>query len=204
MSRLKEIFGKKKNTEQEPLTKKQRIFREFRDYLCIFGGFMLVFALLFRVVQVDGGSMNQTLYHGDRLLLVSRVLYHEPEQGDIIVASKESFRNGKRIIKRVIATEGQTVDIDFENRIVYVDGAALDEPYVYFPDETSPMNQEGVGFPLEVPEGCVFVMGDNRNNSLDSRSNEIGLIDCREILGKVVFLIFPGTGTDLGRIGVIG
>lgn len=203
-----DLFQKKEKIEEDQLTPKQRIFRNFRDYIYIFAGFMLAFALLFRVVMVDGPSMNQTLVDGDRLLLLGRTLYHTPKQGDIIVASKDAFRSGENIIKRVIATEGQTVDIDFENRIVYVDGVALEEDYVYFPDDDSAMRQEGMSFPLVVEEGCVFVMGDNRNDSMDSRDPRIGLIDCREILGKVIFLVFPGTadGTvsaDYTRIGVL-
>lgn len=203
-----DYLQKNEEPEEEQLTTKQRVFRNFRDYIYIFAGFMLAFALLFRVVMVDGPSMNQTLVDGDRLLLLSRTIYHTPKQGDIIVASKDAFRSGENIIKRVIATEGQMVDIDFANRAVYVDGAALEEPYVYFPDDESDMLQEGLHFPLVVEENCVFVMGDNRNDSMDSRDPRIGLIDCREILGKVIFLIIPGTDggkvtADYTRIGVL-
>lgn len=209
MAFLKWNFKARPKKEEENLTGTQKFFREFRDYLYIFVGFMLAFALFFRVVEVEGTSMNRTLMDGDRLLLVTRVLCPTLRQGDIVVASKDSFRDGERIVKRVIATEGQTVDIDFENRTVYVDGEALDESYVFFKDsDLRPMIQEGMEFPLVVEEGCVFVMGDNRNDSTDSRDTRIGLIDRREILGKVVFLIFPGTnrGTeqaDYSRIGVL-
>ena len=124
--------------------------------------------------------------------------------GDIIVASKDSFKDGEPIIKRVIATEGQTVDIDFTAGIVYVDGEALVEPYINTPTTL----KEGNEFPLTVSEGCVFVMGDNRNDSWDSRSIQIGQIDCREILGRVLFLALPGkdpfTGKrDFSRIGAL-
>ena len=149
---------------------------------------VVVFLLLFRVVVVSGGSMNDTLIHGDYLLLLNNVLYSEPKQGDIIVAAKTSFKNGEPIIKRVIATEGQWVDIDFDAGIVYVNGTALEEPYIKTPTNVF----EGVGFPLMVEDGCIFVMGDNRNESKDSRSLEIGLIDEREILGKAIFLFLPG------------
>lgn len=209
MATIKDLLTKKEKPQQEQMTKQQRIFREIRDYLYIFAGFMFAFALLFRVVMVDGPSMNQTLVDGDRLLLVSRTLYRNPKPGDIVVASKESFRDGENIIKRVIATEGQTVDIDFEMRTVYVDGIPLQESYAYFqPGDSNPMLQEGMQFPLTVAEGKVFVMGDNRNNSMDSRSVQIGLIDRREILGKAVFLIFPGNdggrvAADFRRIGVL-
>lgn len=162
---------------------------------------LLVFVFLVRVSVVEGPSMYGTLHDGDYLLVLSNVFYRNPKAGDIVVASKESFRNGEDIVKRVIATEHQTVDIDFENGIVYVDGVALDEPYT----NTRTNLREGMEFPLVVEEGCIFVMGDNRNHSLDSRSNEIGLIDHREIVGKVFFLAVPGGSPedprDWSRVG---
>lgn len=177
------------------------------DLSFLIAGVLLVFSLLFRVVVVSGPSMNSTLIDGDWLLLIGNVLYTQPQYGDIIVASKDTFDNGTPIIKRVIATEGQTVDIDFNAGIVYVDGVALDEPYTH----TSTNLSEGIEFPIVVDEGCIFVMGDNRNVSKDSRSTEIGQIDSREVLGKAIFLFFPGDpdgakGPDqraLGRIGVV-
>lgn len=174
------------------------------DFVWLLTGVLLIFSLCFRMVVVSGPSMNNTLMDGDWLLLLSNVFYTNPEYGDIIVASKESFKDGEPIVKRVIATEGQTVNIDFAEGIVYVDEITLDEPYTL----TDTNIMEGVQFPVTVDEGCVFVMGDNRNNSKDSRSNEIGLIDCREILGKAVFVLFPGTNydyypRDFSRIGVI-
>ncbi len=165
---------------------------------------LLIFMLFLRVVIVSGPSMMDTLHDGDSLILLSNVFYTKPKYGDIIVASKASFKNGEPIIKRVIATEGQTVDIDFEAGIVYVDGQALHEPYIYTPTNL----KEGTVFPLTVSDGCVFVMGDNRNDSLDSRSTEIGLIDRREILGRVLFLALPGKDPftqkrDFSRIGAL-
>ena len=157
---------------------------------------LLVFLLAFRVVVVSGPSMNATLVHGDYLLLINNILCKNFEQGDIVVAAKDSFNNGEPFIKRVIATEGQWVDIDFEQGIVYVNGTALDEPYA-----NTPTNMyEGVDFPLQVDEGCVFVLGDNRNASKDSRSLEIGLVDTREILGKAIFLFLPGKDPVTERI----
>ena len=174
------------------------------DLVVLIAGVLLVFSLLFRVVVVSGPSMNQTLVDGDWILLLSNVFYQEPKYGDVIVASKDSFDDGKPIIKRVIATEGQTVDIDFNAGVVYVDGTALDEPYTNTPTNT----REGIEFPLTVEEGCVFVMGDNRNISKDSRSTEIGLIDCREILGKALFIFVPGNNQGYeerqwNRIGAV-
>ena len=149
---------------------------------------VLVFLLIFRVVVVSGGSMKQTLIHGDYLLLLNNVFYSEPKQGDIVVISKDSYKDGEPLIKRLIATEGQWVDIDFEAGIVYVNGNPLDEPYVNTPTNLD----EGISFPLMVEEDCVFVLGDNRNESKDSRSLEIGQVDKREILGKAIFLFLPG------------
>jgi signal peptidase I len=146
--------------------------------------------------------MYDTLVDGDRLILVSNVLYRNPKQGDVIVASKNSFRDGECIIKRVIATEGQAVDIDFQLGVVYVDGVALQEDYTH----TMTNLDEGMQFPLIVPENCIFAMGDNRNASLDSRNPQIGFVDKREILGKAIFLMMPGTngGTEEPQYDRIG
>ena len=177
-------------------TRKDNVLMYLHDFVVWLVAILLAFLLLFRVVVVSGGSMNDTLIHGDYLLLLNNVLYTEPKQGDIIVAAKTSFKNGEPIIKRVIATEGQWVDIDFEEGIVYVNGTALEEPYIKTPTNAF----EGVGFPLMVDEGCIFVMGDNRNESKDSRSLEIGLIDKREILGKAIFLFLPGFDEYSGKM----
>ena len=194
--------------QEKPLTPKkptgmQAFYKEMREILMILAVFMLIYVLFFRVVVVVGDSMNDTLVDGDRLLLISSTLYNNPKQGDIIVASKDSFRNGECIIKRVIATEGQVIDIDFASGAVYVDGEEIEELYLASPT----LDNEGMVFPLTVAEGCVFVMGDNRGDSLDSRSPQIGLIDEREILGKVIFLLIPGSDQEhafeIGRIGVV-
>lgn len=179
------------------------------DLTCLLAGLILVFLLLFRVVVVSGTSMTDTLLDGDYLLLLGSTLYQDPKQGDIIVASKKSFDNGDPIVKRVIATEGQWVDIDFDAGIVYVGDTqdsmvALEEPYT----RTLTNTKWDVEFPLNVDEGCLFVLGDNRNGSKDSRDSEIGLIDKREVLGKVIFLFYPGTNhdtvdRDFKRIGVV-
>ena len=180
------------------------ILMYLHDLVFLLAGIILVFLLLFRVVVVSGTSMNDTLLDGDYLLLLSSTFYHNPQHGDIIVASKDSYDNGSPIVKRVIATEGQIVDIDFDEGIVYVDNKALDEPYTLTPTT----NPEGIDFPLTVEEGCLFVLGDNRNGSKDSRHPEIGLVNKREVLGKVFFLFLPGTNygefpQDFSRIGVI-
>lgn len=193
-----------KSTQESKESSGNVILSYLHDLTFLVAGVLLVFSLLFRVVVVSGPSMNNTLIDGDWLLLLSNTLYSEPKYGDIIVASKDSFDDGTPIVKRVIATEGQEVFIDFDAGIVYVDDIALTEPYTLTPTNT----MEGIEFPITVEPGCVFVMGDNRNVSKDSRSTEIGLIDKREILGKAIFLFFPGNNggkiaREFERIGVL-
>lgn len=190
------------NKKEESLQKSLLLY--LHDLIYMLAGIMLVFLVLFRMVIVSGSSMYSTLWDGDWLIVLSGTFYQDPEYGDIIVACKDSFNDGEAIIKRVIATEGQKVDIDFKKGIVYVDDKPLDEPYTFTPTN----HAEGMVFPLIVDEGCVFAMGDNRNSSRDSRDPAIGLIDTREILGKAICLIYPGTheGTaarDFSRIGAV-
>mgnify|MGYP002512277377 CR=1 FL=1 len=163
--------------QQKQMSWQQNAVLYLHDLVYLLAVIMLVFILLFRIVIVDGTSMNQTLLHGDYLLLMSNTFYRNPQYGDIVVISKDSFDDGDPIVKRVIATEGQTVDIDFYAGIVYVDGIALDEPYVNTPTNT----EGGMLFPLTVEDGCVFVMGDNRNNSTDSRDADVGLINTKNL-----------------------
>ena len=190
--------------DQQVGEKPNDLLSYLHDLVFLLAGILLVVMLLFRVVVVSGPSMKNTLQNGDYIILLNNVLYRQPKQGDIIVASKDSFKNGEPIIKRVIATEGQWVDIDFQTGVVYVDNEPLDDSYTLTPTNL----KQGIEFPLRVEKGCVFVMGDNRNESKDSRSPEIGQIDCREILGRAVFLAFPGKDPvsktrDLKRIGVL-
>lgn len=183
---------------------RESVLLYLHDLIFLLCGVLIIFLLFFRIVVVSGTSMNDTLLDGDYLLLVSNSLYKNPKAGDIIVASKDSFEDGEPIVKRVIATEGQVVSIDFVKGIVYVDGVAIEEPYIKMLTTT----YGGTDFPITVDEGCVFVMGDNRDVSRDSRYPEIGQIDTREILGKAIFLFLPGTNRgnterDFERIGVL-
>lgn len=155
---------------------------------------VFLFSFVFKIVTIYGKSMEDT-FHGDERVIISNVCY-TPKRLDVVVISRDLNNSGsvseknRPIIKRIIATAGQTVDIDFESGIVYVDGVALDEPYTKTPTN---LNYD-IKFPVYVPDGCVFVLGDNRNDSLDSRSStigEYGMIDERYILGKVVFRILP-------------
>lgn len=144
----------------------------------------IIFALVFRVVGVEGDSMNPTLDSGD-WLAVSSILT-EFKAGDIVVVTQPWERNVP-IIKRVIAVGGDVVDIDFDTHEVKVNGIVLDEPYIAQPTAL----KYDVEFPLTVEEGKLFVMGDNRNDSVDSRSSAIGLIDERYVLGKAFTRILP-------------
>ena len=155
---------------------------------------VVMFAFGARVVGVSGGSMRETLQNGDLLLVVNRVLCGDFERGDVVIAAKAGFENGEPIVKRVIATEGETVDVDFDRGLVYVDGEALEEPYIR---EDTHLDL-GMAYPFTVPEGCVVLMGDNRNGSRDSRAPELGAVDRRCLIGRAVFLLLPGMTEDLG------
>lgn len=191
--------------EQEKQTAKGRDLYEWVQSLV--GSVLVVvaiFTFVIRMMGVDGHSMLNTLQHGDRLLVVNSMLYHDYQYGDIVILRKNGVFDDDPIVKRVIAVEGQTVDIDFAEGIVYVDGEALEEDYIREPTYTA----EGTEFPLTVPEGSIFVMGDNRNGSSDSRDYRLGTVDTRYVIGKAAFLIFPGPDyetekLDFKRIGVI-
>ena len=191
--------------DQEKQTAKGRDLYEWVQSLV--GSVLVVvaiFTFVIRMMGVDGHSMLNTLQHGDRLLVVNSMLYHNYKYGDIVILRKNGVFDDDPIVKRVIAVEGQTVDIDFAEGIVYVDGEALEEDYIREPTYTA----EGTEFPLTVPEGSIFVMGDNRNGSSDSRDYRLGTVDTRYVIGKAAFLIFPGPDyetekRDFKRIGVI-
>lgn len=161
----------------------------------------LIFTYILKPTTVSGDSMNPTLFTGDRLIITG--FYNSPENGDIIIAdcnesvtlsdeNTPEYRQGlgKMIVKRVIASGGQTVDIDFEKGLVYVDGVMLDEPYI-----SGLTHLDGGAFtgkyPVTVPEGYVFLMGDNRGNSRDSRDSAIGFVSEKNIIGKVILRISP-------------
>ena len=146
---------------------------------------VVVFLFFVRVIDVKGSSMLPTLVDGDKMIV--SVLFYEPKAGDVIVLKKDEYDPNKALVKRIIATEGQVINIDFEQGIVYIDGEAIEEDYI---NELTYRKLDFIG-PKTVPEGCVFVMGDNRNASSDSRVTEIGMVDERLILGKVYAVIFP-------------
>ena len=197
------LFTRDKKKEEEPSFRKSTAMY-LHDLCWMLSVVLVLFLVFFRIIVVSGPSMKRTLLDGDYLLLYSNLFYHQPQRGDVVVVSKQSYDNGKPIVKRVIATEGQIVDMDFDNGIVYVDGLPLEEDYINTPTNLD----EGQIFPQIVEDGCVFVMGDNRNHSKDSRSTEIGQVDKREILGRVALLLLPGPdgggeARDYSRIGMV-
>ena len=147
--------------------------------------FVVLFAFVFHVIDVVGSSMVPTLHNGDKMLVSG--LFYKPKAGDVIVFKKNEYDPNKALVKRVIATEGQEINMDFANGIVYIDGEAIAEPYI---NELTYNKLDFIG-PKTVPEGCVFVMGDNRNASVDSLKSEIGMLDTRLILGRAYAVIYP-------------
>lgn len=197
------IGGKKKKTEAplDAASETERLPRGYESYTwlhdlitCV-AVVMVVFVFLLRLIVVSGPSMTPTLLNGDRVILLSNFLYRDVEVGDVVVMQIPSFGE-EAIVKRVIAKGGQTVDIDFEAGEVYVDGVLLEEDYIN--DLTHLSYLDGPSFPVTVPEGCLFVMGDNRNESADSRYGPIGMVDERRVLGRVMTIIWP-----VSRFGMV-
>ncbi len=155
---------------------------------------VLLFSFVFRLARVDGPSMEDTLIENE--ILVVSDLFYEPKRGDVVVFYEIGGRFHESIVKRVIATEGQVVDIDFSDWTLTVDGEVIDEPYRKLTSDV--FRTSDLSYPYTVPEGHIFVMGDNRNHSADSRSSEIGPVDTRKIVGKVVLRLAP-----LNKIGPV-
>ena len=175
---------KKETEETVELSVKAEVFDWLQSIVFAIIACVLLFMFVARVVTVDGGSMNPTLLHCDRLIVSN--LSKNYEQGDVVVFVAPEYMD-EPLVKRIIATEGQLVEINFDKGIVKVDEQVMYEPYIA---ELTVDAQDYDG-PIEVPEGCVFVMGDNRNRSTDSRTDEIGCVDTRYILGKAYFVMFP-------------
>ena len=147
---------------------------------------LLVMTFFFRIIDVDGRSMEPTLIDTDKVVITN--LFYTPHNGDIVIIS-HATNYSKPLVKRVIATAGQEVRIDYANNAVYVDGKQLDEPYIQgitVQGDIPESELNGI-----VPEGKVFVMGDNRTVSLDSRYREVGYIDVDAIIGKAQLDIIP-------------
>ena len=151
---------------------------------------LFIFAV--RVIDVSGSSMVPTLHDGDKMIVSN--LFYKPKYGDIVVFKTDRYDPDRALVKRVIATEGQEISLDFDRGVVYIDGTPIEEDYIA---ELTTTKLDFIG-PQTVPEGCVFCMGDNRNASTDSRKKEIGMVDERMILGKAYFVVFPLS--DMGKI----
>jgi len=184
-----------------------RVRMELYDWLqCIVTALIcgvLIFIFIARTIGVEGNSMQQTLHPHDRVIMSN--LMYIPKSGDIVVFRSPSAKFADvPLVKRIIATAGQTIDIDFSSGSVYVDGVLRDEPYINTPTTT----KHDFDGPITIPKGFIFVMGDNRNSSTDSRDDAVGLVDTRYILGKVLLVLIPGEDDDgvrdWSRFGTVG
>lgn len=183
--------------EKEPLDLKNEILEWFESFVFAMLIVQLVFIFIFRIVMVDGRSMNNTLSDGDRLIMTH--VNYTPQRDDIVVVNSDAA--GKILIKRVIGVEGDKIAIDYNSNHVYVNDQLISNEHIkeimidngYF--DRSYMGADGI-YHYEVPKDCVFVMGDNRNDSKDSRS--IGYVPEESIMGKAVFRIFP-----LNQLGTV-
>jgi len=200
---MEEIITEENEEKEE--NKTTRIRMELYDWLqCIVTAIIcgvLIFIFIGRTIGVDGYSMIKTLRNNDRVVISN--FFYTPDNGDIIVFRSPSDQFEYPLVKRVIAKENQTVDIDFTTGNVFVDGVLLTEPYI----NTLTLLRYDFNGPVTVPEGYIFVMGDNRNSSTDSRDNKVGLVDTRYVLGKVLFILIPGIDDsgerDWNRFGTV-
>jgi len=183
----------------EPKGTAFEVYSVLHDIIYILAVVTVLFVFFFRLVGVDGTSMLPTLHNRDYLLLESNFLYQadDVKNGDIVVLNVPYYEKEGPIVKRVIATEGQTVVVNYEKNCVTVDGVPLQEDYI-LPEAMHEIwdEQYALQYPATVPKGCIFVLGDNRNNSSDSRFALVGMIDKRYILGKVQLLLLPGQTKD--------
>lgn len=186
-----ELVAFEKTDDQKPTSFLYEIYTLLHDLVYILAVITFIFVFAFRLVGVDGDSMFDTLHNKDYLVVKNNVFCSDYSRGDIVIASVPTFREGKPIVKRVIATEGETVSVLFDdngNGTVYVDGQPLQEDYI----RSMRIDYETVN--VTVPENCVFLMGDNRDHSSDSRL--IGCVNKQHLLGKVMLIALPGDNSD--------
>ena len=196
---LDDLYNKEpelqKKSQEEALSSVGNVFDWLKSFLLSLTAVIFIFTLIFRGVTVSGDSMLPTLE--DREYLIISDLLYQPKTGDIVVVQSPNYKGGAEpLIKRVIATGGQTLKINFQTWEVWVDGVELQEDYIAF-EEGLNMNPEDLKVnenneaELVVEENCIFVMGDHRNDSLDSRSEAVGQIDQRYIMGRVLIRVTP-------------
>lgn len=210
---LQEMLQEQQSVQPDKREKKEEeesLFDWVRAMISAVLGVILVFLFVVQLITVQGPSMQRTLYAGDKVVVLKSWLCNI-EAGDVVVVRQYNAALNNTVIKRVVATEGQSVDIDFYSGTVYVDGVALEEAYIAERTYT----EEGLAFPVTLGEGELFLLGDNRNHSTDSRSPMLGVVDERYVVGEAVFLLMPGrsaqylgelqgTGErEFGRIGLI-
>ena len=192
--------------EADQISRADKARMEFYDWLqCIISAIIcgiFIFVFIGRTIGVEGDSMRDTLYWYDRVVMTN--LFYTPKNGDIVIFSPPTDAFGDTpLVKRIIAIEGQTIDINFDTGDVIVDGIVLNEPYI----KELTRNRIHFSGKATVPAGHVFVMGDNRNASSDSRDDRVGMVDTRYIIGKVLFVAIPGGNAnsprDWSRFGVV-
>ena len=191
---------------EEPENWRQDLFEWLQILVIILVAVIGLFTFVVGVIGVDGSSMYPTLEHGD-LTLVRRGFY-SPEGGDVVVLRKDGTFDNRALVKRIIATEGQTVYIDYNAKTITVDGVVIDEPYLNYEQDTRygddylalryDLDGQYINQAFTVPDGCVFVCGDNRNHSSDSRVAALGMVDERYIIGEVILVFWP-----LNNFGVV-
>ena len=193
---MKKEKKKTDKQEEEKLPSDQQMRLDLYDWIQSLMVALVICVALFifcvRVIDVSGSSMWPTLNNGDKMIVSD--LFYKPKYGDVIVFKTDNYDPNKALVKRVIATEGQEISIDFDRGVVYIDGSPIEEDYIA---ELTTTKLDFIG-PQKVPEGCIFVMGDNRNASTDSRKKEIGMVDERMILGRAYYVAFPSG--DMGWI----
>ncbi|MCL2367545.1 MAG: signal peptidase I [Oscillospiraceae bacterium] len=179
--------------EQTPPLPYQGLNDWMRSVVTVFLPFLFILTFMGQTRAVEGVSMEPTLVAGEQMII--RSILYTPARGDVIILARHDLEDGAALVKRVIALAGDVVDIDTGTGTVYVNGLALDEPYTSGPTTFA----GNITYPYTVPPGRIFVIGDNRGNSLDSRSSRLGSVDEREIIGQVVAVILP-----LNRARLVG
>lgn len=191
--------------QKEPETLESLLYCWIQALVTAVVGVVLLFTFGVRLISVNGPSMQDTLYTGDELLVLN-AMFCDFKAGDVVVINDYNAESplNETLVKRIVAVGGQTVDIDFGEGIVYVDGEALDEPYAKEPTWSA----TGLQYPITLAEDEVFVMGDNRNHSSDSRDSRLGPVKEGYLQGKALLLLIPGKTpeidkADWGRLGLL-